>query len=213
MMLGIAAAQAAEWRIGGAVGAAYDMAEGEVAGGPGFCLRGDGWVHLRGPAWLRLSLDGASIFGHDRIVWNDGGAVYDDDHWTLLTVLRAMAGPELELMPDRAVAPYFGVGAGFGPAIANHDLGGATQPLMDPTKNDLESAWNIDPYTLQVVPAAEVDAGVRIGKRLAFRAEVGYSISYLPAATLRKSSKDLEARRTALALDMARLGVGVVAPL
>jgi hypothetical protein len=163
---------------------------------------------------FRATLTLAVAPGQDTVTWSDERYVYESgDHWTMVGAGLISLGGEVEILPEAAITPLFGGAAGGGVVATFHSFGGDTQALLDPDANDLEDPQNIDPYTRQPVPAAEVWAGMRMGKHVAVDIEAGYTVAFVSAAPLQKSPSELGAKRSAYALDFVRFGLGVSVPL
>ncbi len=216
--LGSPATAAPEFRAGALVGAVADPADAfggsATSYAPGGALVVPVRWNVRPGTSLRAALDLNVAGGHDVVTWTESDAAFQSsDHWSMVSAARIFLGPEVDFRPEASWTPYVGGGVGGGAVWNFHSFGGDTALLLDPTQNALEDDGNIDPYTVSWVPAVEVHGGFRVGKRVALEVEVGYAASYIPAAPLRKSQPELGARRTAYALDLARVAVGISAPL
>lgn len=171
---------------------------------------------IRPGADIRVALDLAMAGGHDSVSWRENDVAFESaDHWSMVMAGRIFVGPELAFTPGRPMTPYLGAGIGAGVVANFHSFGDDTSLLLDPEQNALDDPMNVDPWTLSFVPAAEVHGGLRfaVSERVAVEVDLGYTASYIPAAPLRKSPPELDARRAAYALDLARVGVGVTVPL
>lgn len=205
-------------RVGAMAGIIADPADafggGATSYAPGGALVVPFRWNIRPGTSLRAALDVDAAGGRDVVTWTESDAAFQSsDHWSMVTAARLFLGPELAFLPDAGWTPYVGGGVGGGPVWNFHSFGGDTALLLDPAENSLDDDGNIDPFTVSWVPGVEVHGGVRVGRRVALEVELGYAASYIPAAPLRKSPPELGARRTAYALDLARVAVGVSAPL
>jgi hypothetical protein len=210
------------WRVGVQAAVTRDLPDASLASGGARFDVGAGVVvpvryALAPGADVRATLELSGASGADRVEWVEPGAGgpvtwYSDAHWALYTAATLSAGPEFAL--GGRVAPYLGAEAGAALVGTWHSFWGDTAPLLDPERNDLDDPDNIDPYTLQAVPAAGAHLGLRVGvpERLALEVELGYTVAFLPAAPLRKSTPALDASRSAYALDVLRLGLGISLP-
>ncbi len=160
-------------------------------------------------ATLRLHLEVGGATGQDRVVWVqevDGArvGVYAEDQEATYGAARLLFGPEVAAFPRKVVSPYLGVGVGAA-LVANWDRFGAAAEALQTTTAS----------TLQATTAVGGQGGVRIGKpgSVAVELELGYTVSFLPAASLQQAPSDLEASRSPYALDVVRGGVGVSIPL
>lgn len=171
------------------------------------------WSPRPGAA-VRVTVTALGAGGHDTVAWvEDGVALESRDHWSMLSVGQITVGGEFEFAPSALVTPLVGAGLGGGVVANFHSFGGDTQALLDPSQNELDNPQNVDPYTLGAVPAAEAWAGLRVGRTVAFAVEAGYTLSFVPAETLQKTPAELGARRSAYALDLLRVAVGLSVPL
>ena len=178
---------------------------------------------LRGPVrWVPhplVSIRADPFFsfnrGQDRVEWSQfGGAVSyaSEDHWTMLTQLGVMVGPEISPWSVAKLAPYAGSTIGLSWARHWHSFKGPSAVLLDPSTNDVQSGGNIDPYTDQLAPSVGLHAGVRIHDWLpfAFEAELGYNVAFMRRARLKNARPALSAHRTAYGFNPLRLGVNLV---
>ncbi|MFZ5482531.1 MAG: hypothetical protein ACOZNI_37560 [Myxococcota bacterium] len=210
------------WRVGVAAALTRDLPDASLASeGARFGFGGGIVVPVRyelAPgASLRATLEATGAQGTDRVEWtarSSGERVlyYSDAHWAMYGATTLALGPELSLRGR--VAPYLGASAGGALVATWHSFWGDSAVLLDPDQNDLDDPGNVDPWTLQGVPAAGAHVGVRIGAedRVALEVEAGYTMAFLPAAPLRKSTPALDASRSAYALDVMRLGLGISLP-
>lgn len=218
-----AAADEGAWRVGALVGVGWDLPDAALPEGavfdPGPALTLPIRRTLSPGADVRATVELWGATGRDTVAWTERVEGQDvrfvsDAHWSLATAARLGVGPEIALLPGRRVGPYVGADAGVAVVGSWHSFGGDTQALLDPAANDLDDPGNVDPYTLQAVPAAGATLGMRVGSpgRLAWEIELGYTVAFLPSAPLRKTPPALEASRSAYALDVMRLGLGVSIP-
>lgn len=210
------AALANDWHVGAHVAAARDLpaAEGLPAGtlGTGGALVVPIRWSPRPGATLRIDVGLDVAIGSDRVEWTPEGEdapVYSDDHWALVTSGRLLAGPEWTFAPNASRTPYLAMGGGVAGVMHFHTFSGDTEALGEGLAGELA------PYSLQAVPAAGAALGMRFGRpgRLAVELEAGYSAAFLPAARLQRAPPSLGAIRSAYALDVVRLGIGVALPL
>lgn len=219
MILLAASAWAADLSLGvlGTVGS--DLADATFADRTAHYPFGGGllvplrWSPRPGAA-LRVSLDLEALGGHDTVVWDTPSATYaSTDHWSMAGVALLDVGGELEFVPSAVVTPYLGAGLAAGLVANFHSFGGDTEELLDPTQNDLDNPSNVDPYTVAGVPGATAWFGLRVGRSVALDLEAGYTVAFVPAEALQKSPEQLGAQRSAYALDVLRIGVGIAVPL
>lgn len=213
----LAPAHAADpWSIAVHASAGKDLPAAESL--PAGALGAGGGVRMpvrwspRPGAALRVELAVDLAPGSDRVEWSpegQGAVVYSDRHWTFVAGAWGLAGPEWTLVPRAPQSPYLAAGGGLAGVAHFHVFEGTSAELGEGL------AGEIAPYTFQVVPAAGAALGMRFGRSeaLAFEVEVGYSAAFLPAARLQRAPASLEASRSAYALDVVRLGVGVTLPL
>jgi hypothetical protein len=177
------------------------------------------WVPVRIPLaegfFLRGDLQLGGNGGQDRVEWqrlDSMVTVYSDTHWTLLTEAGLSVGPELSLFENGSTRVLWGVTGGVNTSASWHSFDSTAVDVFDPEKNDLDNPMNIDPYTLQASPAVGTHASLLIETRsaLAFELEVGYKVSTLREAPLRKADADVNAVRSAMGLNFFRLGVSVI---
>jgi len=149
--------------------------------------------------------------GTDRLTWSrwvDGADVRfaDDQSAAVLGGFGASVGVELHLPMEWAVRPYGGAEIGLMGVGVWHTLGGESDTIYD-----VESGGSVGPYTMQAVLVTDVHAGARVPlvKRLSVWVELGYAASYLPAANLRKTRDELDARREAIGWNTFRAGAGL----
>lgn len=223
-LAGLAAASGGGgWRLGALLGVGWDVPDAALPEGatfdPGPALTLPVRRALSPGADVRATVDLWGATGRDTVAWTErvGGEslrFVSDAHWTLATVARLGVGPEIVLLPARRVGPYVAADAGVAVVGSWHSFGGDTQALLDPAANDLDDPQNVDPYTIQAVPTAGALVGIRVGSpgKLAWEIELGYTVAFLPSAPLRKTPPALEASRSAYALDVMRLGLGVSIP-
>ncbi len=166
-----------------------------------------------GAAALRLQVATTTGPARDTVYWWEDGWHRSDDHWAWIGAVALGAGPSLGWQPRGGLRLGLATTAGVMGIGSFHDFGGSTAYLLDPQQNDLDNPDNLDPYTLQVVPTAEVVASVHLGKRLAAEVELGYTLALVPAADLSGVPPESSARRTAFALGAVFVAVGVYAPL
>ena len=170
-------------------------------------------------ARLRVGLELQYGFGWDRIEWvEDGTRFYDEDHLAVAWSARVLVGPSLAIpVPDDLpLAPTLHLGVGGGRVWTHHDFEGPTGPLMDPEVNNLDSPVNLDPYTAQWVAAVGAALGVRVGVpvlNVDLVMEVGYTVSYVPTASTRRTLAEYQVVRADYGLNVARVGVGIALPL
>ncbi len=167
---------------------------------------------------VRTDVFFSMLGGQDRIEWsqyNGAVAYYSDDHWTLMTQLGALVGPEISPWNEEKIAPYAGAHVGVGWVRHWHSFDGGAAVLLDPNENDLNKGNNIDPYTDQMAPTVGLQTGVRFVDLLpfAFEAELGYNVAFLRSAPLKKARPALKATRTAYGFNPIRIGVNAVFPL
>jgi len=183
-------------------------------------------VVLRGPVRLGLGrnvgLRADPLFGisggHDRVEWKeyDGLVPYhSDDHWTLLTQLGVVMGPELRPWPDLPAVPYIGTGLGGVWARHWHSFDGPAASVLNPADEGLSKGGHIDPYSDQFAAMVAVQGGVRLPDVAPFAIEVeaGYNVAFMSSARLRKARPGIGAVRTAYGLNLLRFGVNAVFPL
>lgn len=211
-------ARAATVAVGASAGLGGDLAnpppqgDGRSSLGPAGVLRAHldvGW----GEAAVRLQGAGLAGPARDTLYWWDDGWQRSDEHWAWLGTVALGVGPALNFAPRPGLAIGVAATAGAMGVGAFHDLGGPTAYLLDPSQNDLDNPDNLDPYTLQAVPSAELVAALRLGKGLAAEVELGYTLALVPAADLSGVPPESSARRTAFALGAVFVAVGVHAPL
>jgi hypothetical protein len=153
--------------------------------------------------------------GQDRVEWSqfDGAVSYaSEDHWTLLTQMGVVVGPELSPWAEQQFSPYFGTSAGVSLSRHWHSFKDGAAVLLDPAQNDVGSGSNVDPYTQQWIPMVGLHAGVRIEEVLPFaiEAELGYNVAFMRRASLKKARPALDAVRTAYGFNPLRIGVNAV---
>lgn len=207
------AAEPPTWSVGvgAAVSADLPAVEGlaTTAFGPGGSLVVPvRWSPAPG-AVLRAHLELGAAAGHDRVVWTedvDGASVgvYSEDHAAGYGAARLLVGPEVSFLPRRRFSPYLGAGVGGGLVTNWHSFEVGSDVLGTSRAS-----------TMQAVGAAGVDLGARLGPPggVAVEFEVGYTVSFLPAASLQEAPAELEASRSPYALDVVRGGLGVSIPL
>ncbi len=216
ILLLVSASEAAEpttLSLGFGAAASIDLpaVEGlpETAFGPGASVVVPFRWSIKPGASLRVHLEVGAAAGHDRVVWvqevdGETVGVFSEDHEAGYAAARLLVGPEVALFPRKGVSPYLGVGAG--PALVTnwHRFDAASAALQTSTAS-----------TLQATGAAGADVGLRLGRPdgVAVEIEVGYTVSFLPAASLQQAPPDLEASRSPYALDVVRGGLGVSIPL
>lgn len=215
-----APADAAELSLGLAADVVVDPAD-KVDGkrgaraGTGGALRVPLRIGFAEGAALRATLGTTFTFGQDRVEWTQyDGAVtyYSDDHWTLVNSSSLMLGPVVDLTRTSA-RPYLGAQAGGVLVTSYHSFQGASAVLLDPAQGDVTSSTHIDPWSRDLVPAAELLGGLRLGGTdggLAFEVEAGYTVAFLDEVALQKSRPELGAVRTAWGYNALRVGVGAV---
>ncbi len=218
LILAAAIAFAASVELGATAGVAGDLADDPPAGdgrgslGPAATLR----TRLElgfGPAALRLQVASFTGSGRDTVYWWEDGWRSSADHWTWLGGVTVGAGPMVRVPLSPSVQLGGGATGGIMGIGAFHDFGGASQYLLDPKQNDLDDPDNLDPYTIQAVPSAELVASLRVGRALAAELELGYTLALVPAADLSGTPPESSARRTAFALGAVFIALGVSAPL
>jgi hypothetical protein len=182
--------------------------------GPSFGLSYS--VRVASVARLKASLQTALQTGNDRVSWEyqvDGETVrvFDDDHFSMLVGVGLLAGVDVMVPGDLPITPYLGGQVGGVWVGTYHSFGGATQPLLDPTQNDLEDSGNVDPYTEQLALMTELHLGVekRFGETISLSFETGYSMAFLPTKALKKTDESLNAQREAFGWNAIRLGLGL----
>jgi hypothetical protein len=206
------------------IGVGLDMSKD--LGDPGLALpesRMGVGILLRGPVRLALSdvivLRADPLFGvsggQDRVEWSEyGGRVryHSQDHWTLLSQLGVVAGPELRPWPALSAMPYFGTSVGAVWARHWHSFSGDTAILLDSGDEGLDREGHIDPYTDQLAPMVGIHGGVRLADLAPFAIEVeaGYNVAFMSSAPLQKARPGLGAVRTAYGLNLLRVGVNAV---
>ena len=166
-----------------------------------------------GAASLRISLVTAAGPGHDTVYFFDDTWQVSKEHWALLAATSFLLGPSARFPAQGSLQGVVSASAGLMALGTFHDFGAGTQVLLDPAQNQLDNPDNIDPYTLQAVPAFDLAAGIRVGKPVALTIDLGYTAAHVPAAGLEGAPSEAGAGRTALALDAIRLAVGVTVPL
>ena len=180
-----------------------------TAFGPGASLVVPFRWSVKPGASVRVHLELGAATGHDRVVWvqevdGESVGVFSDDQEAGYAAARLLVGPEVALFPRKGVSPY--VGVGVGPALVTnwHRFDGASAALQTDSAS-----------TLQATGAAGADVGLRLGRPdgVAVDIEVGYTVSFLPAASLQQAPPELEASRSPYALDVVRGGLGVTIPL
>jgi len=213
-----AIAIAASVELGATAGVAADFADEPPAGdgharfGPAGTLRTRLEV-VFGAAALRVQVAGLTGPGRDTVYWWEDGWRSSTDHWTWLGGVTIGAGPMVRIPLSQSVQVGGGATAGLMGIGAFHDFGGETQYLLDPAQNDLDDPGNVDPYTFQAVPSAEMVAALRLGRGLAAELELGYTLALVPAADLSGTPPESSARRTAFALGAVFIAFGVSAPV
>lgn len=171
------------------------------------------WAPRPGAA-LRGCLALAAAPGEDTVTWVEDGVLYESrDHWAMVGLASLTVDAEVELWPEAGSSPFFGAGAGGALTGSFHSFGGDSRALLDPSENDLDDPDNVDPYTLQLAPTAEVYLGLRVGRGLALDAELAYALTWVAGENLQKAPAELQPRRLAYALDTLRLAVGLSFPL
>lgn len=211
-----AASAADDWHLGVAVGGGLDAGPVDAADGTSFRAGPVMTIPLtwqpRPGVGLRIGVELATAAGHDTVDWTgmDGDApqaYYSDQHAARYTAERLLVGPEFALLPSALVSPYLGAGVGGGAVQTWHTFEGDTAALVE-TEGD-------HPSTMQAALAAAGWLGARIGHAdgVALEVEAGYCVSFLPEAPLHGAPAALDATRTAWALDLGRLGVGLTFPL
>lgn len=218
-LLPSAVAAAPVWSVGVLGAVATDLPDSTFADPSARFSFGGGLIvpvrwSPRPGASVRMTVTALGAGGHDTVAWVEDGVAYESrDHWSLVSVGQVTLGGEFEVAPSAVVTPLLGAGLGAGVVGNFHSFGGDTQALLDPAQNELDNPQNIDPYTVGAVPAAEAWAGLRVGRTVAFAVEAGYTLSLVPAEQLQKTPAELGARRSAYALDLLRVAVGLSVPL
>ncbi len=170
-------------------------------------------------AKLQVGLELQYGTGWDRIEWvEDGTRYYDVDHLAVAWSARVLVGPSLMIpVPeDLPLQPTVHLGVGGGRVWTHHAFDGPTGPLMDPEANNLDSPTNMDPYTAQWVAAVGGALGARVGlpvMNVDLVMEVGYTVSYVPTASTRRTLAEYQVVRADYGLNVARVGVGITLPL
>ena len=177
------------------------------------------WLPVRAPVadgfFLRADLQLGANRGQDRVEWQRLDAlvtVYSDTHWTLLTEAGLSVGPEVSLIDNGSTRVLWGVTGGVNTSAVWHSFDSTAVDIFDQEQNDLDNPMNIDPYTLQASPVVGTHASLLIetSSALAFELEVGYKVSTLREAPLRKADANVNAVRSAMGLNFFRLGVSVI---
>lgn len=211
-----AAALANDWLVGAQVAAGQDLPASEALPSGALGTGGALVVPIRWSprpgATLRIDVGIDVAVGSDRVEWTPEGEdtpVYSQDHWTLVTSGRLLAGPEWTFAPNATRTPYLAMGGGVAGVMHFHTFSGDTEALGEGLAGELA------PYSLQAVPTAGAALGLRFGRpgRLAVELEGGYTAAFLPVARLQRAPPALGAIRSAYALDVVRLGIGVALPL
>ncbi len=189
--------------------------QGDVLMGPGVTLRAPvRWsphssVAVRADPFLGIH------GGQDRVEWSQyGGSIgyASEDHWTLLTQVGVLVGPELSVLVDEPFSPYLGSSMGVSWSRHWHSFQGESAVLLDPKSNDLNSGGNIDPYTDQWAPSVGAHIGVRVHELLPFaiEAELGYNVAFMREVPLSGARPALSAVRTAYGFNPIRFGINAV---
>jgi len=100
-------------------------------------------LYLRGPfRWrpgdhiaLRADPFVGFLGGHDRVEWTEhGGAIryYSDGHWTRVTQVGLMAGPQLDGPSEWSAIPYLGSAFGLSWTRHWHSFSGPSAVLLNP---------------------------------------------------------------------------------
>ncbi len=218
LILAAAIAFAASVELGATAGVAGDLADDPPAGDGRASLGPAGTLRTRlevgfGAAALRVQVAGLTGPGRDTVYWWEDGWQSSTEHWTWLGGVTVGAGPMVRVPVSRSVQFGAGATAGVMGVGSFHDFGGSTQYLLDPAQNDLDDPDNLDPYTIQAVPSAEMVASLRLGHGLAAELELGYTLALVPAADLSGTPPESSARRTAFALGAVFIALGVSAPI
>ncbi len=173
-------------------------------------------IHFNEVAALRLTVRGDTGFGSDTFTWAqyvDGQEVrlQSTDHWAMLTLFSFTGGLDVYAPGDLPITPYLGAEVGGAWVATYHSFGGDSSVLLDPEQNKLDSGGNIDPWASNLVLLTDVHFGLQrsVGDALALWFETGYALSFQKAATLKKSTPGLDARREAFAYNALRVGIGI----
>lgn len=218
LILVAAIAFAASVELGATAGVAGALADDPPEGDGRASLGPAGTLRTRlevgfGAAALRFQVASFTGPGRDTVYWWEEGWQASADHWTWLGGVTVGAGPMVRVPLSRSVQLGAGATGGIMGIGAFHDFGGRTQYLLDPKQNDLDDPDNLDPYTIQAVPSAELVTSLRVGRRLAAELELGYTLALVPAADLSGTPPESSARRTAFTLGAVFIALGVSAPL
>lgn len=217
-------ALAADVSVGAALGTTIDLPDAtsadHTAFGPGGSLLIPVRVELVPGAFVRAALRADVATGSDRVSWAatrgaDSVRIAADDHWAMLTAGSLILGLEGRVPEDWPIIPM--VGAGLGGAFVGtwHSFGRAeggadTSFLLDPEQHDLQDPNNRDPYATSFTPIVDMYLGavVPVGDALEIPIEVGYSVAFIPAATLQTAPPDIDAQRDAFGWNALRIHVG-----
>lgn len=212
-------ALAADLDVGVGAALAIDMPDRVSAEyakfGPGPSLQIPVRIGLSDYARLRSTLRADLGIGSDRVSWAleiDGTErrLGSDDHWAMFTAAGLTVGPEIVIPVDGPIAPYLGAEAGGAWIGTYHSFGGDTAVLLDPNQNDLNDPGNVDPFTTQLAFLTDTHVGFTLGDEgVGFWTELGYSMAFVGASSLKKSRAELDARREAYGWNPVRLGAGV----
>jgi hypothetical protein len=182
-----------------------------------------GGLYVRGPFRWRLGNHIALradpfvgfLGGHDRVEWTEyDGALryYSDGHWTRMTQLGLMAGPQLDGPSEWSAVPYLGSAFGLSWTRHWHSFGGPSGVLLNPKDSGVERGGYVDPYTDQWVPMVGATLGLRLPTFAPFAMEVeaGYNVAFMSSAPLKKARPGMNAVRTAYGLNVLRIGINGV---
>lgn len=147
--------------------------------------------------------------GSDELLWQLGDSeVGEAPKWALFVSSAATVGPEVRFVREGPVRPYVAGEVGVALVHTFHNIERAE--LLDPKKNDLKSAGNVDPFSRQVALATDVSVGAHVAP---VWFELGYTGAFLDEAKLLKSAPELQVRRAPYGWNALRVAVGVSVPL
>jgi len=182
---------------------------------PGFAYSVPVWLEMHPSVALRFEVSGVLSTGTDRLYWtetheNTNVAYYQDVESAYLVTTEAYVGPEVRLARREAgLVPSIGASAGFRHIQTHHDIESDAAAHIRQWNRDNDA--DVRPYTLQLAPAVQVGLGFTwlSKQRLAVRAEMGYTVSFVEARPLVQAESSAVASRAAYGLRLLRLGAGV----
>jgi len=181
---------------------------------PGFAYTVPIWLEMHPNVALRFEVSGVLSTGSDRLYWTESHdstdvAYYQDVESAYLVTTEAYAGPEVRLARREAgLVPTIGASAGVRHIQTHHDIESDAAAHIREWNRDNDA--DVRPYTLQLAPAVQVGFGLTwlSRQRLAVRAEMGYTVSFVEARPLVQAESSAVANRAAYGLRLLRLGVG-----